>query len=146
MQHIRTTIDIAATLDTVWRVLTDFPKYPEWNPFVRSIDGPQVPGARLRVTIQPEGGRAMSFSPRLLVFEARRELRWKGSLLVPGIFDGEHYFQLNEPFPGEVRFIHGELFSGLLVPLVLRGAMRTGTRRGFAAMNEALKTRAEAQR
>jgi hypothetical protein len=41
--------------------------------------------------------------------------------------------------------IHGEVFSGLLVPLVFRGAMRAGTERGFAAMNRALKALAEAQ-
>jgi len=86
----------------------------------------------------------MSFKPRLLVFEPRKELRWKGQLLVPGIFDGEHYFQLFESSPGRVQFLHGELFSGLLVPLAFRGSMRVGMERGFAAMNRALKLRAEA--
>jgi len=145
MQHIRTEIDIAASPDTVWRVLADFSAYPEWNPFVRAISGKQAPGTRLNVTVQPEGGEAMSFKPRLLVFEPQRELRWKGHLLAPGVFDGEHYFQLAEPSPRQVRFVHGEVFSGFLVPLVFRGSMRADTERGFAAMNQALKVRAEAQ-
>jgi hypothetical protein len=34
----------------------------------------------------------------------------------------------------------------LLVPLLSRGSMLAGTARGFAAMNQALKTRAEALR
>lgn len=87
----------------------------------------------------------MSFKPRLLIFEPGKELRWKGQLLAPGILDGEHYFLLAERSPGEVRFTHGEVFSGLLVPLVFRGSLRAGTERGFAAMNRALKARAEAQ-
>ena len=146
MHHIQAEVDIAATPDTVWGVLTDFSAYPDWNPFVRRISGEQTSGARLHVTIQPEGGRAMSFKPRLLVFAPQKELRWKGQLLVPGVFDGEHYFQLSETSAGGVRLEQGEVFSGLLVPLLSRGSMLAGTARGFAAMNQALKTRAEALR
>ena len=40
--------------------------------------------------------------------------------------------------------LEGEVFSGVLVPLVFRGSMRAATVRGFAAMNHALKARAEA--
>ncbi len=145
MRHIHSEIDIAAPLDRVWRVLADFSAYPAWNPFVRSISGEQGPGSQLHVTLQPEGGRAMSITPRLLVFEPRKEFRWKGRLLVPGLFDGEHSFQLTEISPGSVHFVHAEVFTGLLVPLVLRGSLRAGTERGFAAMNQALKARAEAQ-
>jgi hypothetical protein len=145
MQHLRSEIDIAAAAETVWRVLADFSAYPSWNPFVRFICGQQMLGARLSVTVQPPGGKAMSFRPRLLVFEPNRELRWKGQLLVPGLFDGEHYFQLTESMPGKTHLVHGEVFSGVLVPLVLRGSARAGTARGFEAMNRALKVRAEAQ-
>lgn len=143
MQHIRSEIDIAASPDRVWRVLTDFVAYPDWNPFIRSITGAQVPGAKLSVTVQPAGAKPMSFKPRLLVFQPYKELRWKGQLLTPGIFDGEHSFQLTEPSPGRVHFIHEETFGGLIVPLIFRGAMRKATERGFAAMNQALKVRAE---
>jgi hypothetical protein len=145
MLQVQTSIEIAATAERVWQILTDFAAYPAWNPFVRSIAGEQRPGSQLSVTIQPVGGRAMPIRPKLLVFDTRKELRWKGMLLFPGIFDGEHYFQLTEPAPGRVLLSHGEIFSGMLVPLVMRGSLRSGTERGFAAMNEALRQRAEAQ-
>jgi hypothetical protein len=143
MQHLQTEIEITAPASRVWRVLTDLSAYPDWNPFVRSISGELTPGARLNVTIQPDGGKPMSFKPRLMAFEPQRELRWKGRLLVPGLFDGEHYFQLHETSAGRVRFAQGEMFSGLLVPLVFLGSMMAGTLRGFAAMNQAIKARAE---
>ena len=41
------------------------------------------------------------------------------------------------------RFIQGERFTGLLVPL-LRKNLDRGTREGFEAMNQALKARVEA--
>jgi hypothetical protein len=143
MLHIETSIEIAAPPARVWEILTDFAAYPSWNPFVRAIDGDRRPGAKLKVTVQPAGGQPMSFTPRLLVFEEGRELRWKGQLLLPGIFDGEHYLQLAERSPGRTFVTHGELFNGLLVSFVMHGSIRAGTEQGFNDMNEALKQRAE---
>jgi hypothetical protein len=142
MVHLQYSIEIHATADRVWDILTDFAAYPAWNPFVRSIEGAKIPGSTLKITVQPEGGTGMSFEPRLLSFAPGKELRWRGKAWLPGIFDGEHYFQLDAN-PTAVRFTQGETFSGLLVPLLFRGAMRTGTERGFQAMNRALKIRAE---
>src|SRR5208337_3854746 len=35
MKEIHTEIEINAPAEKVWKVLTDFAAYPEWNPFVR---------------------------------------------------------------------------------------------------------------
>ena len=143
--RIATSIHISAPIGRVWSVLMDFAAYPNWNPFIRSLSGSPTPGGRLNVTIQPAGGKVMSFSPRVIVCEQEKEFRWKGSVIVPGIFDGEHYFQLASADGASTTFAHGEDFSGLLVPLVMRGAIRSGTEGGFVAMNQALKARAEAR-
>jgi hypothetical protein len=142
MYEIATEIEIAAAPEAVWSVLTDFPAHSHWNPFIRSIEGNADPGERLRVAIQPIGGKAMTFRPTVLAAEQPRELRWRGRLILPGLFDGEHYFQLLPLGAGRIRFIQGERFSGLLVPLMKR-ALDTGTRAGFIAMNEAIKARVE---
>jgi hypothetical protein len=84
----------------------------------------------------------MTFSPVVLRNTAGREFRWKGKLVLPGIFDGEHYFRLASGGAGSTQFTHGERFTGLLVPL-LRGALDRDTRSGFEAMNRALKQRVE---
>ena len=144
MLEIQHSLDISAPIARVWEILSDFPAYPSWNPFIRSISGAQTAGSRLKVTIQPQGGRPMTLAPTLLNFSPLKEFRWKGQLLVPGVFDGEHYFQLRERVEGGVCLTHGEIFSGFLVPLAFRGALRSGTELGFQAMNQALKQRAEA--
>jgi len=59
------------------------------------------------------------------------------------MFAGEHYFLLEPVNPGSTRLVHGERFSGLMAPLIMRGQMLAATKQGFAAMNEALKKRAE---
>jgi len=145
MPEIEYTIDISASAGRVWEILSDFPAYPSWNPFIRSISGTQSAGSRLNVTIQPQGGRPMAMAPTLLNFSPSKELRWRGQLLGPGVFDGEHYLQLSERAQGSVRLTHGEAFSGVLVPIFFRGSLRRGTELGFQAMNQALKQRAESK-
>ena len=141
-KQIETDIEIDAPAETVWSILTDFEAHPSWNPFVREISGIPKEGERLRVFIQPQGGKGMVFKPVVLKAEVNRELRWLGKLFVSGIFDGEHYFRIEPIEKDRVRFVHGENFSGVLVGLFAKG-LDTGTIQGFKAMNEALKKRAE---
>ena len=143
MHEVRTEIDIDATPGRVWSVLTDFPAHAQWNPFIRSIAGLPQRGQQLVVSIQPAGGRPMTFKPTVLAATAGEQLRWRGRFLVPGLFDGEHYFEMTANGQGGTRFVHGEKFSGLLVSMA-KSALEGGTRAGFVAMNQALKTRAEA--
>jgi hypothetical protein len=140
--EIITKVSIAAAPERVWSVLTDFPRYREWNPFIQSIEGSPAEGAVITVRIQPPRGRGMTFSPVVLRYLPSQELRWKGKLVLSGVFDGEHYFRLTPEAAGSTALIHGERFTGLLVPL-LRGSLDRDTRSGFEAMNRALKQRVE---
>jgi hypothetical protein len=142
MRELQTSIEIDATPERVWEVLTDFDSYPDWNPFIRSARGKAEPGAKLENRLEPPGGRAMTFKPTVLVAEPARELRWLGRLFLPRLFDGEHIFRLEPLEGGRTRFVQAERFRGVLVPLF--GKTLEQTRRGFEAMNEALRRRAEA--
>lgn len=84
----------------------------------------------------------MTFRPKVLVAEPNTELRWLGRLLIPGLFDGEHYFRLSSLGSNRTRLVHGERFSGVLVPFA-KSSLESATRAGFEAMNKALKARAE---
>ena len=143
MYQIETEIEIAASPEHVWSILMDFSAYPQWNPFIRSLSGVAKPGERLRATIQPEERRAMTFRPRVLKAANQQELRWLGNLVFPGLFDGEHYFQLTMIGNGCTLFTQGEQFSGILVGVFI-SSMEAATKAGFNAMNQALKNRAEA--
>lgn len=142
MYWIETEIEIAASPQRIWSILMDFSAYPEWNPFIRTLIGDVTPGRSLRASIQLPGAKAMSFRPKVRVAEHLKELRWLGHLLLPGLFDGEHYFQLAALANSRTRFVQGEKFSGMLVSLF---AARLGVsiKEGFVAMNAALKDRAE---
>jgi hypothetical protein len=131
-----TEIDIPAQPEAVWAVLADGAAYPEWNPFIRHLSGPLQTGGRLRITVQPEGQKAMSFRPRVLSAVPGRELRWLGRLGLPRLFDGEHSFRL-EARNGGTRLVHSETFRGLLLWVMSVDRFRAD----FTAMNLALHDR-----
>jgi hypothetical protein len=143
--QIATAIEIAAPPVAVWAVLTDFAAYPDWNPFIIAIWGPLALGERLTVRIRPPNSGAMTFRPLIERLQPQRELQWRGHLLIPGLFDGVHRFQLEPLADGlRTRLHQDEAFSGLLAPLLMTGKNRDKTEAGFVAMNAALKQRAEA--
>lgn len=141
MKSIRTDIHIEAPPERVWQILTDFARYPAWNPLIPRAEGDVREGSRLTVRIELPDGPGMTIRPTLVRVEPNRALAWKGGLLVPKLFDGEHLFELH-PADGGTRFVQRENFGGLLVPLVW-GSLEAPTRQGFIAMNEALKQKAE---
>lgn len=141
MQSIETSIIIDAPPAQVWQVLMNFDRYPQWNPFVKSIKGEAKMGAHLECTLQPEGMKPQVFKPTVVALELEREFAWLGKLGISGLFDGEHHFQLI-PQDDKTLFIHKENFNGILVPLLL-ALIGDKTRRGFEAMNRALKQRVE---
>lgn len=142
MTQLRTEIEIDATPARVWEILTDFAAYPAWNPFIRTLAGRAAVGTRLDARLEPPGSMGMRFRPTVLAAVPARELRWLGHLIIPGIFDGEHHFQIEPLGSDRVRFVQEERFTGLLAPLVLR-FIEHSTRQGFETMNQALKLRAE---
>jgi hypothetical protein len=144
LKTIHTEIEINVPASNVWEILTDFDSYPQWNPFIRSFKGTPKPGKRFKVRMHPPGGKPMTFQPVCLKLEPGRELRWLGHVLIRGIFDGEHIFELEEIVPGKTRFIQRENFRGFLVPLIWN-SVEANTRQGFEAMNTKLKERAEAR-
>lgn len=138
--EIVTEVEIDATPAEVWSVLGNTAAYRDWNPFIVAMEGELAEGARLTNTMRPERGSEMTFRPVVLRAEPGRELRWLGRLLLPRIFDGEHYFVLEER-EGRTRVVHGERFHGVLLWFIDAERFRAD----FQRMNAALKARVEAQ-
>lgn len=109
---------------------------------MRSIHGEAKQGEPLEIFIQPPGGKEMTVRPVIRNLKPERELLWIGKLLLPGIFDSEHQFQIEPLGENRTRLINREVFSGLLVPLLWRD-IDTKVRQGFEEMNRALKKRVE---
>ena len=142
LKEVFSEIEIQASAERVWRVLNDFASYPEWNPFIRRINGQAKEGTRLKICIEPPGGKGRTLRSWVLKAEPKRELRWLGRLLISGLFDGDHIFTIKQIGKERVRFVQREIFSGLLVSFLERG-LDMKIRLGFEQMNQALKLLAE---
>ena len=140
--EIRTEIAITATPARVWEVLTDFPHYPDWNPFVLEVEGTVRQDATIRYRFEMPRGVRIWTAATVPRFERERELRFSAHFLTPTLFRGDHYFALQPGAQGGVTFHHGEIISGLLFPIV-RLILRNFGPPMFLALNGALKQRSE---
>ena len=142
MKELITEIFIEAEPEKVWTVFIDWEKYPEWNPLILSIKGKAIEGEIITVKLKLENQKPQTFTPRILSLKENKEFIWRGHLLSTSIFAGEHYFIL-EAVDNGTKFIHGEKFGGILSGLILK-MIGEKTKKGFEAMNQALKSRVEA--
>jgi len=136
-KEIKTSIQISATPEKVWEILTNFQDYKNWNPFLQSVEG----NVKKDETIKINAG-GMKFKPKVLSFEENKQFSWVGRLFFKGLFDGEHLFLIEDNGDGTVTFRQEEKFQGILVGLFAK-KLDTDTRQGFIKMNEKLKELSE---
>jgi uncharacterized membrane protein len=113
---VRVTVDIEASPQTVWSVLHDVERWPEWTASVTSIRrfdaGPLAVGSRALVR-QPKLPDATYGVTEL---EENRNFIWVSAR--PGVrVTGGHWI---EPRPGGSRATLSLAFKGLLGPVVAR--------------------------
>jgi hypothetical protein len=142
MRDITVETTIAAPADRVWRILTELPRYPEWNPFIRRARGSLEVGGTVRVRVRAALGIPLRFRARIVASEPGRELRWRGQVGGAWLAMGEHSFRIEPAGEGHVRFVQHEHLAGLL-PRLLHRLVEREARRGFEAMNRELAARAE---
>jgi uncharacterized protein YndB with AHSA1/START domain len=73
-RETRVSVDIAATADRVWTLLTDVSGMPRWNSTIVSLAGEIKPGGRVALvsTLDPK----RTFKLAVKVFEPGRRLAW----------------------------------------------------------------------
>lgn len=142
--EIFTEIEIAAPAPEVWRVLTDFSGYSDWNPIMPRISGHAEVSSRIRIWFTAFANLQIPMDAEVVTVDQHRELCWVGppfSQLRP-LVSGRHYFRLHETGIGMVHLSHGEVFSGYLIPRGFnlgRGMLE----RAYNEFNRALKDRVE---
>jgi len=140
----RTTFPVDAPPKRVWEILSDFARYPEWNPSLPSIEGEPRVGSTVALTLAMPGRPSAKVKAKLTEVVPERRLVWDGKAGAEWLFAGHREF-LIEPQPdGTVLFTHVEDVSGLLFPL-FRAFMGGAIRRHHEGLNDAVRERAEAQ-
>lgn len=141
VRTVETVIKINADPQTVWSIMDDLERYPEWNRLTSDLVGRTTVDSVVRGTLT-KGGNSPSvpISPTITTIVGARELRWLTDL--PG-FRGEHYFLLRRLDNGDTELVHGEDFSGSLAEERWDG-INASSPPAFRQLNDNLKDRAEA--
>src|SRR5262249_26891658 len=138
MKVYRAATTIEASPETIWTILTDAARYPEWDSSVDRIEGRIAPGEKITAYTKLSPGRA--FPATVIAFVPGRETS-SSSGLPMGLFKTERTFPLETQGTGAPQFPVQEALSGLLLGLFGRSIPdMTATFEQFAA---GLKRRAE---
>nr|WP_197463207.1 SRPBCC domain-containing protein [Gluconobacter thailandicus] len=139
-RKVETQIEITASPERVWKVLTDTAAYPSWNPFIRTLTGHLRTGQRLTVKLNgQERNGDMVFNPKVIGVNPGQYLQWIGKIWgLPGLFTGVHDFEIIPTNHGTV-FRQSETFSGMFLWFYDVERVRSD----FEKMNYAVKKRAE---
>lgn len=142
MIEVASEIEIDAPAASVWQVFTDLPRFSEWNPFIRHAQGSLALGGEVHVKVRTALRVPLAFRARVVVHVEERMVRWYGKFVSRWIGSGDHTFSIEPLGEQRCRFAQCEYFAGLL-PRLAQGLLIRESRRGFEAMNRALKDRAE---
>jgi hypothetical protein len=139
MKEYHTSVIINTSSIQVWKELTNFIDYPQWNPIVGKLEGEIKEICKISTYIVPLD---KTYYPILLSFKENKELIWRGTQGAKFLMAGRHYYRLKAISETETELLHGEYFTGLFsyfIPSSLLGKMKTA----FEQHNQLLKQRIE---
>ena len=136
-------VTIEAPVATVWRVLTRFERYGEWNPFTPHVKAELAMGARVDMRVAM-GPFRLKQTEIICALEPPTRLAWRTTIGARWLLHAVREQRLEVRGDGTCRYATADEFRGVLMPLVI---LLTGSfvRRGFDAVADALKRRAEAE-
>jgi len=142
MPSMLTEIIINAPKEAIWKVLTDFDSYGEWNPLIVDIQAATEVGHGVKFKADLKG-KKLPFGAKMRRCEENRELSWGGPGFKPlNLLAGaDHYYRIEEIGDNQCRFIHGETFYGIL-PMLFSGWIAS-CKPLYDGMNKAMKERVE---
>lgn len=144
MNSICTEIKINAPAATVWKTLTNFASYANWNPFIRRATADFAVGSTIEfVEDIPNRGR-FNIKAVFIQIEPDQAFHWRGHYIAPVVLEVNHHFILQVIDESCTQFLHSQNQTGILVPLLSWQHHFEHVQQGYVLMNEALKARCEA--
>ena len=132
---------VNAPVATVWQVITDLPRYGEWNPFCLAAESTLQPGAPMRMTVQ------LMAKPQQVeeVMQTITPLEGFSYAMKPaplGLLSSLRAHRLEALPDGRCRYVSQFQLRGPLSHVV-KALLGKKLHSGFAAMTAAVKNRAE---
>jgi hypothetical protein len=138
MPSLYAEIEINSPASIIWDTLICKEDWRFWNTFLYDCD-PNLPfalGREVFLAMQRiEGDDETEFQPVVTMMQPQRCLKWISR--IPGL-RSEHSFELQEISPGYTRYMHREVFSGVLSNVFLP-FIRQDEKQGLQRMAHQLK-------
>ena len=135
------TVEIQASAETVWEVITDFDAYGEWNPFVVGCRSTLRVGDPIDMNVRLFPGLTQKQRETILEHVPGKRMCYGIPGMALGALSSRRSHEVYPLDPGRTRYdSHFEL-SGWFAPVV-RMLMGARLQAGFEAMTEALARRA----
>ena len=139
---IDATLDIEAPAERVWQVITDFPRYGEWNPFLRACSTTLKPGDPIDLQVQLFGSGPRPQREWMLTHTPGKEFSYSMKPAPLGALHSRRSHTVTPLGSGRCRYESHFEIAGWLQPLV-RGLLGGKLEQGFAGMTAGIKSRAE---
>lgn len=140
---IRAEIEIEAPIAQVWSVLRDIPNYAAWNPFTPRIDTTLALGTPVMLHVAMKKGKPLLVQKETMSrYEEGRLMAWGDVMGTASLLRFERVQELTALGPSRTRYFTEDVFSGLLLPIVMR-LYGHHIQRGFLETAEALKRHVE---
>ena len=117
MKSFHTSIQINASAEKVWNILTDISGWPQWNTTIDKIEGSINLGGKVTVHAKASPGRA--FPLVVSEFVPNQSMVWTGGMPL-GLFTGRRTYTISSAEGSSVKFSMSESFTGLMTPLITR--------------------------
>jgi hypothetical protein len=143
--EIRDEIEINAASDKVWSAVIDFENYKKWNTQLKFLGGTIQPNGELHLELSAAGAKPYEFKPYISQWQEKKRFAWLAQTGLPRIFDGEHFFELEDLGAGKTLLINREEYRGILSQFFRLLPMMKTAPEGFKKMNLELKYYIEKQ-
>jgi hypothetical protein len=136
-------IGVQAPAEVVWEILQDVAAWPSWNPIVSQAEGTVRIGEKHSFTRTLPGGRPEAIVSTVVDWTPNELIHTKRSRL-GGLVTVVAYWEIDTLAEENCIFSNGELFLGMLGPGQAK-RLKGPLRRGYTAVCEAMKAKAEAE-
>jgi len=109
----RVEVNIRATAERIWGLLTNANDFPRWNSTVTRVEGEIREGEKLRLHVP---GTDRTFTPKVSGVVPNRSMTWTGGFAP--MFLGVRTFELKPRKDDSTDFTMEERFSGIMLPLI----------------------------
>ena len=118
MKEYKIEIEINASKETVWKAITDFENYPNWNSVLAMKENDSlIIGKKFDVTINEPNGKHSKFKAIATSKEDYQSFSATATLIGKWFYEATHHFAINEIDKEHIIFIQKWELKGIIASM-----------------------------